>query len=107
MPHRENRGSSDRVSRGSWSGDPVQDNQHRPSAKGEAMSIDRRHDTLMRIGDVRRRTGLSTSTINRREANGTFPRRIRIGENSVAWYQSDVEAFIANPINYRSPAPSL
>jgi len=106
MPHREHCGSLDRVSEEVWSGDPVQDNQHRPSVKGEAMSIDRRRDTLMRIGDVRRRTGLSTSTINRREAKGTFPRRIRIGENSVAWYQSDVETFIANPIHYRSPARS-
>ena len=62
---------------------------------------DRRHDSLLRLPAVRERTGLSTSTINRREAVGTFPKRIRIGENSVAWYLSDVESFVADPFGYR------
>ena len=62
---------------------------------------DRRHDSLLRLPAVRERTGLSTSTINRREAAGTFPRRVRIGENSVAWYLSDVESFVVDPFGYR------
>ena len=62
---------------------------------------DRRHDSLLRLPAVRDRTGLSTSTINRREAAGTFPRRVRIGENSVAWYLSDVESFVVDPFGYR------
>jgi prophage regulatory protein len=64
-------------------------------------TIDRRKDSLLRLRAVRQRTGLSPSTIVRREAAGTFPRRVKIGENSVAWYQSDVEDFIADPLRYR------
>jgi prophage regulatory protein len=65
------------------------------------MEVDRRSDSLLRIAEVRRRTGLSVSTINRREAKGTFPPRVRIGDNSVGWYQSDVDQFVADPFNYR------
>ncbi len=68
------------------------------------MSVDRRNDSLLRIAEVRQRTGLSVSTINRREAKGTFPSRIRIGDNSVGWYQSDVDEFVADPFNYRCAA---
>lgn len=64
--------------------------------------IDRRHDSLMRIAEVRRRTGLSTTSIYRREAEGTFPRKVPIGAKSVAWYLSDVETWVAAPANYRS-----
>ena len=64
--------------------------------------IDRRQDSLLRLPAVRQRTGLSSSTINRREAAGTFPRRVRIGEYSVAWYLSDVEDFVADPGRYRT-----
>lgn len=66
--------------------------------------VDRRQDSLLRLPAVRQRTGLSPSTINRREAAGTFPRRVRIGENSVAWYLSDIEDFVANPAGYEAPA---
>lgn len=62
---------------------------------------DRRQDSLLRLPAVRERTGLSASTINRREAAGTFPQRVRIGENSVAWYLSDVEDFVADPFGYK------
>ena len=68
------------------------------------MNINRRTDSLLRLPAVRERTGLSASTINRREAAGTFPHRVRIGENSVAWYLTDVEDFVADPLNYRSAA---
>jgi prophage regulatory protein len=68
------------------------------------MSIDRRTDSLLRLPDVRARTGLSSSSISRREAAGTFPRRVRIGENSVAWYLSDIEDFVVDPLNYRAAA---
>ncbi|MDF2382435.1 AlpA family phage regulatory protein [Nostoc ellipsosporum NOK] len=64
--------------------------------------IDRRTDSLLRIKEVRRRTGFSTATIYRREAEGKFPRRQRLGPKSVAWYESDIGAFVADPMGYRS-----
>lgn len=63
---------------------------------------DRRKDRLLRIKAVKARTGLSVPTIYRRESDGTFPRREHIGVRSVAWYESDIDDFVANPRHYRS-----
>ncbi|RXZ35475.1 AlpA family phage regulatory protein [Sphingomonas desiccabilis] len=64
---------------------------------------DRRRDRLLRIAEVRDRTGLSTATIYRREAKGTFPPRRPLGGNCVGWYESDVGNFVADPAGYRAP----
>ena len=58
---------------------------------------DRRLDRLLRLPDVRERTGLSTPTIYRRQADGTFPKSVQIGANAVAWYESDINEFVACP----------
>ena len=63
---------------------------------------DRRKGRLLRMKDVVARTGLSTATINRREASGSFPKREHIGLRSIAWYESDIDDFIADPLGYRS-----
>jgi len=63
---------------------------------------DRRKDSLLRIRQVKARTGLSTATIYRREDAGTFPRRERIGARCVAWYESDIDAFVAAPAAYKA-----
>lgn len=47
------------------------------------------------------RTGLTISSIYRREVAGRFPKRMQIGARSVAWYESDIDAFIADPLGYR------
>lgn len=67
----------------------------------DPMEKDRRTDSLLRLKMVRQRTGLSPATIYRREAAGTFPSRIRIGERSVAWYKSDIDDFVAVGGKYR------
>jgi prophage regulatory protein len=64
---------------------------------------DRRKDRLLRTKAVIERTGLSSMTIRRREAAGTFPKRERIGVYSVAWYESDIDDFVADPLGYRAP----
>ena len=63
---------------------------------------DRRQDSLLRMEKVRERTGLSPATIYRREAAGTFPKRIQLGIRCVAWYESDISDFVAAPMTYRS-----
>lgn len=73
------------------------------SISNEAASYkDRRKDRLIRIRSVIARTGLSASTIYRREAKGLFPKKRQMGVRCIAWYQSDIEDFIADPFNYRS-----
>lgn len=64
---------------------------------------DRRTDSLLRIKAVKARTGLSVATIYRRESEGSFPRKERIGERCVAWYESDINDFVSDPMGYRAP----
>ncbi|WP_235512532.1 helix-turn-helix transcriptional regulator [Sphingomonas sp. Leaf17] len=66
------------------------------------MTTDRSSDSLLRIADVRRRTGLSTATVYRRVQAKTFPPKVQIGPAAVAWYKSDIDAFVANPLTYRA-----
>jgi prophage regulatory protein len=47
---------------------------------------------LIRKPEVRKITGLSDSTIRRKELEGEFPKRIRLGPNSVGYdYDSVIE----------------
>jgi prophage regulatory protein len=75
---------------------------HVPLDRDSPDSRDRRKDRLLRIKSVMARTGLSVPTIYRRESEGTFPKREPIGVRSVAWYESDIDDFVANPRHYRS-----
>lgn len=72
------------------------------AAKIARSSGDRRGDNLLRIPEVRRRTGLSRATIYRRGEEKTFPTKVRLGPKCVAWYESDVDAFVADPTGYRA-----
>ena len=46
-------------------------------------------DRFMRLDEVLH-TGLERNTVYRRIREGTFPKQIRIGPNSVAWRQSAI-----------------
>ena len=49
---------------------------------------------LLRLPDVCEVTGLSPTTVWRREKDGQFPRRRRLGANIVAWRSDEIEAWI-------------
>ncbi|MBT2242649.1 AlpA family phage regulatory protein [Sphingobium sp. BHU LFT2] len=66
-----------------------------------ASNHSRSRDNLLRIAEVRSRTTLSSATIYRKIAKGTFPASHRISEGLVAWYESDIDAWIADPMGYR------
>jgi len=51
---------------------------------------------IIRGSEVTRLTGLSATTLWRRERDGTFPRRVKIGSNSVGWVEEEVQAWIEN-----------
>ena len=40
--------------------------------------------------------GVGKTTLHRWEANGNFPKRIRIGARAVAWDRAAVDAFLAS-----------
>ena len=52
------------------------------------------HPYFMRLEDVMSATGLSRAAIYAMMALGQFPRQIRIGERSVAWISTEVQAWI-------------
>lgn len=59
--------------------------------------IDRRADSILRQPDVLARTGLRRSTLYRKIAKGAFPAQIRLSENCVGWYESEVSDWVADP----------
>lgn len=66
--------------------------------------IDRSKDSLVRLPEVRRRTGLSTATIYRKMEKGEFPAKIVLSKNIVAWYESDLNAWVADPLGWKAAA---
>ncbi|WP_108472908.1 helix-turn-helix transcriptional regulator [Rhodanobacter thiooxydans] len=53
---------------------------------------------LLRLPAVIQRTGLSRSSIYRHEAEGTFPRRVKIGASASAWLASDIDRWITGRV---------
>lgn len=49
---------------------------------------------LIRINEVKARTGLSRSEVYRRESLGQFPRRVLLGARSVGWSSSEIQDWI-------------
>lgn len=49
---------------------------------------------FLRTDQVEDRVGLSRTTIWRLERRGRFPARRRLGPNSVAWIEDEVDAWI-------------
>ncbi|WP_260928181.1 helix-turn-helix transcriptional regulator [Novosphingobium sp. 9] len=68
------------------------------------MTTDRRKDNLLRLRDVTKRTGLARTTIYNRIAAGTFPPQEKISAGLVAWYESDIDAWVADPMGWRGRA---
>ena len=54
--------------------------------------------SLLRLAEVKRRTGLSRSTIYLFMARGEFPHSIRLGARAVAWNSESVDAWIERRI---------
>ncbi|MFZ4126139.1 MAG: AlpA family transcriptional regulator, partial [Rickettsiales bacterium] len=50
-------------------------------------------DSILRLPDVKSRTGLSRSSIYAYIKDGKFPQHISLGERSVGWYESEVDAW--------------
>lgn len=52
-------------------------------------------DRYLREPEVLRLTGISQMTLHRWEKRGHFPKRYKIGPNSVAWKESEVSQWLA------------
>lgn len=51
---------------------------------------------IMKLKEVIERVGLSATTIWRQERKGNFPRRIRLGANSIGWDEGEIDAWLAS-----------
>jgi prophage regulatory protein len=58
-------------------------------------------DRLVRLAEILARTGLSRSSLYRLESLGLFPRRLKLGQRSVAWRETQLQAWIES----RTEAP--
>jgi prophage regulatory protein len=56
---------------------------------------------ILRRKHVETATGLPRSTIYQRIKEGTFPPPIALGPKSVGWRRGDIDAWLADPANYR------
>lgn len=59
-------------------------------------------DRLLKIKEVKRLTTKGWTSIDRLEAAGQFPKRIRIGPRSVAWLESEIQKWIKDCANSRN-----
>ena len=62
---------------------------------------DRPVERLIRIGEVKRLTGLSTATLYRKISAKEFPRPVQLGVAARAWPLSEVQNWIAGRIELR------
>ena len=57
-------------------------------------------NTILRLPQVKARTGLSRSTIYARIAKGSFPRPVQLGGvRAVGWVEAQVDGWIAKQID--------
>ena len=58
-------------------------------------------ERLIRIGEVKRLTGISTATLYRKISANDFPRPVHLGVAARAWPLSEVQNWIADRIGLR------
>lgn len=71
------------------------------------MSNIQTKERFLRLTDVIKRTGLSRSSIYQNIADGNFPTNISLGARSVAWLESEIDAWMQTRINQRSASLNM
>jgi prophage regulatory protein len=59
---------------------------------------------MLRFPQVKERVGYSRMHIDRMEKAGRFPKRVRLGPNSVAWVEAEIEAWLRERMASRDNA---
>jgi prophage regulatory protein len=54
--------------------------------------------SILRLPDVKARTGLSRSSIYNAIKQGSFPNHVSLGARAVGWLSTDIEQWIASRI---------
>ena len=53
---------------------------------------------ILRLPTVKKRTGLSRSTIYLRMSQGTFPKPISLGGRAIGWLENEIDEWIVERI---------
>jgi len=51
---------------------------------------------IIRLPEVKNKTGLSRSSIYLRMSNGEFPQSISLGSRAIGWLDTDIEQWLDN-----------
>lgn len=57
---------------------------------------------IIRFRELKKKLGISRSTIDRWELSKNFPKRINLGQNSVGWNLADVEQWLHTKVKQES-----
>lgn len=70
--------------------------------KGDIMTDnENKIERLIRLPEVKHRTGLARSTIYLYMSLGSFPANRSLGQRSVAWLESEIEAWMKDRMERR------
>ena len=85
--------------------DKMAENTHSTGAADQNTETDRRYrfgtavrTVILRLPEVRGRTGLSRATIYRKMQADEFPRSRQLGAHSVGWVESEIEDWIVERV---------
>jgi len=56
-------------------------------------------NSILRLPEVKNRTGLGRSTIYNLVSDGTFPKPVNLGSRSIGWVEDEVDTWIENRIS--------
>ena len=62
------------------------------------------HERLIKLNEVKRKTGLSRSSVYRLAKTGDFPQPIKLGERASGWLESEINGWIDSRIERRDRA---
>lgn len=54
---------------------------------------------ILRLKEVLTRVSLCKAMIYRLQAQGRFPKSVKLGERATGWYEHDIEAWLSNRAN--------
>lgn len=66
----------------------------KPYLEGVESSFLIIHERLLRLNEVKQLSGLSRSTLERKEQQGTFPARVRLSRRCVGWKLTEISKWI-------------
>jgi prophage regulatory protein len=61
---------------------------------------------VLRLPEVKSKTGLGRTTIYRMESSGAFPRSIPLGGKAVGWIEAEIDGWIEARMAERQGAPA-